>query len=77
MRVAWWSAGITSAVACKMELNDFKNTELYYIDTGSAHSDNKRFKEECEEWYKKKYTLLNLINTIACMMYAKSKSSFK
>lgn len=30
-------------------LNLYDNTELYYIDTGSAHSDNKRFKEECEE----------------------------
>lgn len=54
MKVTWWSAGITSAVACKMALNLYDNTELYYIDTGSAHSDNKRFKEECEEWYKKK-----------------------
>lgn len=54
MKVTWWSAGITSAVACKMALNLYDNTELYYAETGSAHSDNKRFKEECEEWYGKK-----------------------
>ena len=30
--IAWWSAGITSAVACKMALEMYENVELYYID---------------------------------------------
>jgi len=51
--VAWWSAGITSAVACKMALEMYENVELYYIDINSAHSDNPRFKADCEKWYGK------------------------
>lgn len=51
--IAWWSAGITSAVACKMALEMYENVELYYIDINSAHSDNSRFKADCEKWYGK------------------------
>lgn len=53
-KIGWWSAGITSAVACKIALNEYSNVELVYEDTGSGHEDNKRFKEECEEWYGQK-----------------------
>lgn len=49
--VAWWSAGITSAVACKMALEMYDNVEIYYIGISSAHNDNERFKKECENWY--------------------------
>ena len=49
--VAWWSAGITSAVACKMALELYQNVELYYIEIDSAHEDNSRFKTDCEKWY--------------------------
>lgn len=49
--VGWWSAGATSAVACKMALEMYQNVELYYIHIDSAHEDNERFKRECEEWY--------------------------
>jgi hypothetical protein len=51
--VAWWSAGITSAVACKMALELYQNVELYYIGIDSAHKDNERFKQQCEKWYDK------------------------
>lgn len=51
IKIAWWSAGITSAVACKLALELYPNTVLIYIETGKAHPDNKRFKEECENWY--------------------------
>lgn len=51
IKIGWWSAGITSAVACKLALELYDNVKLYYIETGSAHSDNKRFKTECEKWY--------------------------
>lgn len=50
-KLGWWSAGITSAVACKMALEMYENIELYYIGIGSAHEDNVRFKRECEQWY--------------------------
>lgn len=49
--IGWFSAGITSAVACKMALELYPNIELYYIETGSAHPDNKRFISDCEKWY--------------------------
>lgn len=53
-RVAWWSAGITSAVACKMALEMYDDVELFYIHIDSAHPDNERFKADCEKWYGKK-----------------------
>ena len=49
--VAWWSAGITSAVACKMALEMYDNVKIYYIKIDSAHPDNERFKSDCEKWY--------------------------
>jgi hypothetical protein len=49
--VAWWSAGITSAVACKMALEMYGNVKLYYIKIDTSHPDNKRFKTDCEKWY--------------------------
>ena len=49
--VAWWSAGITSAVACKIALELYQNVELYYIDIDTAHEDNARFKADYERWY--------------------------
>lgn len=48
---AWWSAGITSAVACKMALEMYEDVELYYIHIDTAHPDNERFKRDCENWY--------------------------
>lgn len=50
-RIAYWSAGITSAVACKMALEKYDNVRLVYFNTGMVHKDNHRFKRECEEWY--------------------------
>lgn len=51
--IGWWSAGITSAVACKIALEKYDNVVIYYIETGAAHEDNQRFKAECEKWYGK------------------------
>lgn len=49
--IGWWSAGITSAVACKMALEMYDNVELYYLHIDTAHQDNVRFKRQCENWY--------------------------
>ena len=49
----WWSAGITSAVSCKMALELYDNVQLYYIGINTAHPDNLRFKRDCEKWYGK------------------------
>lgn len=51
--ILWWSAGITSAVACYYAIQMYgkENVKIFYIETGSAHEDNARFKKECEQWY--------------------------
>lgn len=49
--IGWWSAGVTSAVACKYALEMYENVKLYYIHIDTAHEDNDRFKRQCEEWY--------------------------
>lgn len=51
MKVSWWSAGITSAVACKIALEIYKDVEIYYQGIDSAHPDNARFMADCEKWY--------------------------
>ena len=56
--IAWFSCGATSAIACKEAIKKDRNIELIYIDTGSAHSDNKRFINDCENWYLKKIIIL-------------------
>lgn len=58
MKIAWFSAGITSAVACKLALDKYSDVEIYYIETGAAHEDNRRFIAECESWYNKKINII-------------------
>ena len=58
MTIAWFSCGVTSAVACKIALNSYPDTRLYYIDTGSQQEDSMRFLLECEKWYGKEITVL-------------------
>ncbi len=49
--IAWWSGGITSAVACRLAIEKYPNVRLVYIETGSHHEDTMRFKTDCEKWY--------------------------
>ena len=51
--IAWWSAGVTSAVATKLALDTYgaDNVIIYYFKIDSAHEDNTRFMAECETWY--------------------------
>ena len=53
MIIAWWSAGVTSAVATKLAIDEYgvDNVLPIYFAIDSAHQDNVRFKKECEEWY--------------------------
>ena len=53
MIIAWWSAGVTSAVATKLAIDKYgkDNVVPIYFHIDSAHKDNNRFKEQCEEWY--------------------------
>lgn len=60
MIIAWWSAGVTSAVATKLAINEYgiENVLPVYFKIDSAHSDNDRFLRECEEWYGKKVSVI-------------------
>lgn len=51
--IAWWSAGITSAVACKIAIEKYGKDKVIpvYIHIDSAHEDNERFRLDCEKWY--------------------------
>lgn len=51
--IGWWSAGVTSAVACKFLVEQYgaENVRLIYFKIDSAHEDNVRFMRECEQWY--------------------------
>lgn len=52
MIIAWFSCGVTSAVACKLAVDRFgaDRVDLYYIDIRTQHSDNDRFIKDCERW---------------------------
>lgn len=60
--LSWWSAGVTSAVASKLAIERFgkENVRLIYFHIDTAHSDNLRFKKECEEWYGKEIEVYKL-----------------
>jgi len=51
--IAWWSGGITSAVACKVAIDLYgkENCRIIMIDTCNEHPDTYRFKEDCSKWY--------------------------
>lgn len=49
--VAWWSGGITSAVACALALKWNADVDLLFIDIEDQHQDTYRFKADCERWY--------------------------
>jgi len=53
MIIAWWSAGVTSAVATKLAIDEYGKDKVIpiYFEIDSAHPDNVRFKKECEDWY--------------------------
>ena len=51
--IAWFSGGITSAVACKMaiEMYGVDEVEVVFLDTQNEHPDTYRFLIDCEKWY--------------------------
>lgn len=56
MVIAWFSSGITSAVACKLALEKYEDVNIVYIDIKTANTDNERFISECSEWYGQQIT---------------------
>lgn len=53
--IAWWSGGVTSAVACWfiIKLYGLENIRFVFIDTKNESEDTYRFKRDCEKWYGK------------------------
>lgn len=51
--IAWWSGGVTSAVACKLAIQMFgvNNVRVVFIDTKNEDDDTYRFRRDCQIWY--------------------------
>jgi len=51
--VCWFSGGITSAVACKLAIEEYgkEDCEVIMLDTQNEHEDTYRFLKDCEKWY--------------------------
>lgn len=58
MIIAWFSAGITSAVACRLALEEYKDVKIIYIHIDTAHEDSIRFVKDCEKWYGRKIEIV-------------------
>jgi 3'-phosphoadenosine 5'-phosphosulfate sulfotransferase (PAPS reductase)/FAD synthetase len=60
MYVAWFSAGITSAVACKLIIDKLgaDNVNVCFIETGNHEADTPRFIADCAKWYNKEIIIL-------------------
>ena len=54
--IAWFSTGVSSAVAIKTAIDTID--EIIYIDIKDQHPDSKRFTAECEEWFGKPITII-------------------
>ncbi len=49
--ISWFSAGVSSAVATKIAINDLGCEEIIYIKIEDEHPDNDRFVRECQSWF--------------------------
>ena len=49
--IAWFSCGVTSAIATKLALSQWSNVRVIFIETGQEHPDSMRFLHDCEQWY--------------------------
>jgi 3'-phosphoadenosine 5'-phosphosulfate sulfotransferase (PAPS reductase)/FAD synthetase len=59
--VAWWSGGITSAVACYWAVRTFIDVDVVFLDTKNEDDDTNRFLRDCENLYGR--TIQRLSNT--------------
>lgn len=56
MIVSWFSAGVSSAVATKLAINQIDRVVYTHIE--DQHVDTMRFVRDCEEWFGKKIEIL-------------------
>ncbi len=72
LTVAWFSAGVSSAVATKMSIDQVDRVIYTHID--DHHADTERFVNDCEEWFDKPVERLQSeLKTVeaACLQYGK------
>jgi len=56
MRVAWFSAGVSSAVATKLAISEID--EIIYTHIDDQHPDTLRFVKDCEAWFGRSVTIM-------------------
>lgn len=70
MIIAWFSCGCTSAVACKIAINEYDDVKIFYIDTGGEQEDSRRFLSECQEWFGREIIIIkneNYLDHFDCL----------
>jgi hypothetical protein len=55
-RVSWFSTGVSSAVATKLEANELD--QILYTHIDDQHPDSLRFVKDCEQWFGKQIIIL-------------------
>ena len=67
--VSWFSAGVSSAVATRLAIDEID--EVYYIHIDDQHPDTLRFVKDCEAWFGKPITILQSpYKSVANAVYA-------
>jgi len=56
VNVSWFSAGVSSAVATKLVIDEID--EIIYTHIDDQHEDTMRFVRDCEQWFGKPITIL-------------------
>ena len=54
--VSWFSAGVSSAVATKLIIDEVD--EIFYIHIEDQHPDSMRFVKDCEQWFGKEIQVM-------------------
>ena len=55
--VSWFSAGVSSAVATKMAIDDID--QIIYTHIDDQHDDTMRFVKDCEQWFDKEIIIIS------------------
>jgi hypothetical protein len=67
LTVSWFSAGVSSAVATKLAIDEID--EIIYTHIEDQHKDTLRFLKDCEEWFGKPIkTIQSHVKTVADAM---------
>jgi len=62
--IAWWSGGITSALACYWAIKTFKDVRIVFQDTQNEDPDTYRFLLDCEKLYGQEIIRLTRFNDV-------------